>query len=67
MSSCRTDKVSKFYKILKLKPKNICFIREVQIYKFISIDSIDETMIKIQNRKIELGENLTSEDNGNLF
>ena len=35
--------------------------REVEVYKLISKDSIDETMLKIQQRKLELGEDISGE------
>jgi len=40
--------------------------REVQVYKLISKNSIDETMLKIQKRKLELGADISGEKDGNL-
>ena len=35
--------------------------REVQVYKLISKNSIDETMLKIQKTKLELGADISGE------
>ena len=36
----------------------------MEVYKLIAKDSIDESMLKIQNHKLELGENLSEELQG---
>ena len=43
----------------------IFYFREVDIYKLIGRGSIDETMLKIQNHKLQLGEDLSEELQGN--
>ena len=40
--------------------------REVQIYKLISKNSIDETMLKIQQKKLALGSDFNGENDGLL-
>ena len=40
--------------------------KEVQVYKLISKESIDETMLKIQRAKLELGADISGQnDDGN--
>lgn len=40
--------------------------REVTVYKLLSKDTIDETMLKIQKKKLELGADISGTSDGNL-
>ena len=41
--------------------------KEVQVYKLISKDSIDETMLKIQRAKLELGADISGQNDAGNF
>ena len=68
------DKISKVIVSLAFIVKEICgsyffvnlFKRQVQVYKLISKSSIDETLLKIQAKKLELDADISGQHEGKL-